>query len=126
MGIAPDIAAVEIQVGGDLSGRKRWKIGVILRAQQALLFGADQCDQNRTPRRLRQRRYGFGHRHNLCDTGCVIHRPVVNDIAFFVWRANPKMIVVCRVNDDFVFQHRVASRDQAEDVSRLHTTDGHI
>ena len=44
--MAPDIAAVVVDVGRDLSGREGRFLGVELRTQQALLLGADEGKQD--------------------------------------------------------------------------------
>ena len=123
VGVSPDVAAIVVDVGRNFAGRKGRIVGVILRAQQALLFGADERDQDRAARRLGQRDERTGDGHHLRDARRIVECAIVDAVAIFIRCADADVVVVRRVDDDLVRELRVAARNQAENIGRTRSFD---
>ena len=92
--IAMEIAAVIIQVRGNLAGPIRWICGKPFGTEQTLFFCADQANHDRPPRCFRQRLESSGHCNDLANTGRIVHRTVVNRVTVRIRRTDTQVIVV--------------------------------
>src|SRR6185503_3639072 len=92
--LAPDVGAVEVDVGSDAAGGHGRVLGEVLRAQQSLLLGGDEADHHRAPRRLGQRLEGARDGEDLGAAGGVVAGAVVDGVAGGVRVADAEVVVV--------------------------------
>ena len=119
--MTPNIAAVVINICRYFSGGKSRVRRIVLGTKQALFFSSYQGHQYGTTRRLRQCLERFGNRHYLCNAGRVVHGTVVNRITVVIGLTDTKMIMMRGVNNHFILQPRITTRNQAKHIGRSDT-----
>ena len=96
---------------------------VVLGAEQTLLLGGDEEEEDRTPRALGQGGERLRQGEELGAAGGVVERAVVDRVALLVGCGDTEMVVVGGVDHDFLAEAGIRARQQAGDVRGFDLSD---